>query len=237
MTKKRTIMYNTKTLRGTIFCAPIKYSKEFITSLAGVIDGYLPMLVRDNGVLPGLPTWQLTSPDEKEVLAFNGDKIDLVQVVESEIGEEQITEFASRCKKVFGRILETTGYVCTRIALAPSVIVAEKAAKPTALYNRIFAVRELDGVYLDTSNISQVYRLNKTIGGNDIKINHVSNFRGENELVTIGGINQLRERYIGDFDINTMVNPEYKFSVVDVKEFMDMAPSCFARFYYLYFAD
>jgi len=202
-----------------------------------VIDGYLPMLVRDNGVLPGLPTWQLASPDEKEILAFNGDKIDLVHVVESEIEEERIAAFATRCKIVFGRILETTGYLCTRIALAPSVIVAEKAARPVALYNRVFAVREFDGVSLDTSNISQVYRLNKVIGGNEIKINHVSNFRVENELVTIGGINQLRERYMGDFDINTMVNPEYKFSVSDVMEFFDMAPSCFVKFYNLYFAD
>ena len=208
-----------------------------MTSLAGVIDGYMPMLVRDNGVLPGLPTWQLSSPDEKEILAFNGDKIDYVQIVESEIGEEQIISFASRCKDVFGRILETTGYVCTRIALAPSVIVAEKAARPTAFYNRIFSVRELDGVSLDTSNISQVYRLNKTIGGKEIKVNHVSNFRVENELVSISGINQLRERYMGDFDINTMVNPEYKFSVADVMEFFDIAPSCFVRFYNLYFAD
>ena len=230
-------MYNTKTLRGTIFCAPIKYSRAFITSLAGVIDGYLPMLVRDNGVLPGLPTWQLTSPDEKEMLAFNGDKIDLIQVVESAIGEEQIAAFASRCKYVLGRILETTGYVCTRIALAPSIIVAEKAAKPIDLYNRIFAIRELDGVSLDTSNISQVYRLNKTIGRKEIKINHVSNFRVENELVNIGGINQLRERYMGDFDINTMVNPEYKFSATDVMEFFDMAPSFFVGFYNLYFTD
>jgi hypothetical protein len=230
-------MYNIKTLRGTIFCAPIKYSKEFITSLAGVIDGYLPLLVRDNGALPGLPTWQLTSPNEKEILAFNGDKIDLVQVFESEIGDEIIAAFASRCKDVFRRILETTGYVCTRIALAPSVIVAERAEKPIALYNRIFAVRELDGVTLDTSNISQVYRLNKTIGRNEVRINHVSNFHVENELVTMGGINQLRERYIGDFDINTMVNPEYKFSVADVMEFFDLSPSFFVSFYNLYFVD
>lgn len=230
-------MYNTKTLRGTIFCTPIKYTKEFISSLAGVIDDYIPTLVRDNGMFPGLPTWQLSSPDDKEILAFNGDKIDLVQIVESELGEEQIVNFALRCKIVFGRILETTRYVCTRIALAPSVIIAEKAAKPTALYNRVFAIRELEGVSLDTSNISQVYRLNKIIGGSEIVINHVSNFRVENELVTIGGINQLRERYMGDFDINTMVNPQYKFSVADVMEFYDIAPSWFIKFYNLYFTD
>lgn len=230
-------MYNIKALRGTIFCPPIRYTKEFVASLVQVANGYTPVIVRDNGALPVLPIWQLTSPDDREVLLFNGEKIDLIQAVENQIDDEAIREFAERCKVVFTKILDITGYVCTRIALAPSVIIAEKGARPSALFSKLFAINLFDGVQLDTSNISQVYRINKTIGDKVVKINHVANFRLENELVNINGINQMRERYMGDFDINTMANPQYKFTISNVQEFFDLSPSSFLAFYNLYLGE
>ena len=230
-------MYNIKTLRGTIFCPPIKYTKEFVASLGDLGEGYLPVLVRDNGALPVLPIWQISSPDEKEMILFNGEKIDVVQIVEGEIDDDAIRTFSERCKDLFSRILGTTGYPCTRIALAPSVIVTEKGVNSAPLYNRVFAVREFQHTNMDSSNLSQVYRVNKVIGSNNILVNHVVNFHAESELVTVSNINQIRERYMGDFDINTMVNPAYKFSVDDVKAFFDMATANFAEFYNLYFGE
>lgn len=230
-------MYNIKTLRGTIFCPPIRYTKEFVASLSEVANGYIPVIVRDNGALPVLPIWQLTSPDERELLMFNGEKIDLVQVMESQINDETIRVFAERCKAVFGKILGITGYTCTRIALAPSVIITEKGTRPTALYNKLFAINVFDGAQLDNSNLSQVYRVNKMIGDKEVRINHVGNFHLENELVNINGVNQMRERYMGDFDINTMVNPEYKFSIPYVMEFFDISPALFSTFYNIYLGE
>lgn len=230
-------MYNIKNLRGTIFCPPIRYSKEFVAALTEVANEYIPVIVRDNGALPVLPIWQLSSPDERELILFNGEKIDLVQRVEHEIDDDTIHAFAERSKVVFNKVLGVANVVCTRIALAPSVIVSEKGAKPSALYNKLFSINSFEGTHLDTSNLSQVYRVTKTIREKDVKINYVSNFRLENELVNLNGINQMRERYMGDFDINTMVNPEYKFSVDDVKEFFDLSPAMFASFYNLYFGE
>lgn len=230
-------MYKTKNLRGTIFCPPIKYSKEFVASLDSLCEGYLPVIVRDNGALPVFPIWQLSSPDEKEVILFNGEKIDIVQTIEGEIGDDAILAFSERCKTVFSKILEVTSYPCTRIALAPSVIIAEKGVKSTPLYNRLFRIREFQGANLDTSNLSQVYRVNKVLGTKEIIMNHVVNFHAESELVTIANVNQIRERFMGDFDINTMANPEYRFSIDEVKAFFDFAPSNFTAFYNLYFAE
>ena len=223
-------MYNIKDLRGTIFCPPIRYGKEFVAALSEVANDYIPVIVRDNGALPVLPIWQLSSPDEREMILFNGEKIDLVQRIEHEIDDNAIHAFAERSIVVFSKVLEVANVICTRIALAPSVIITEKGAKPSALYNKLFSINSFEGTKLDTSNLSQVYRVNKTIREKDIKINYVSNFRLENELVNLNGINQMRERYMGDFDINTMVNPEYKFFVDDVKEFFKLSPSMFASF-------
>lgn len=230
-------MYYIKVLRGTIFCPPIRYSKDFVAALSDLSKGYTPVLVRDNNAMPILPVWQLSSPDDKELFLFNGEKIDIVRGFEKEIDDATISAFAERCKVVFSRILEITGFVCTRIALAPSVIIAEKGTRPNALFNRLFSISHFEGANLDTSNLSQVYRINKLIGEKEVKINHVANFHLENELVTINGINQMRERYMGDFDINTMVNPEYKFSIPNVKEFFELSPTSFKAFYNLYFAE
>lgn len=226
-------MYNIKTLRGTIFCPPIKYTKEFVASIGDLCEEYLPVIVRDNGALPVYPIWQLSSPDEKEAILFNGEKIDLVQVIESTVDNDILRNFSDRCKVVFSKILEVTNYSCTRVALAPSVIVTENGVSSASLYNRLFAIYEFQGSRLDSSNLSQVYRLNKNLGAKEIKINHVVNFHADSELV----INQIRERYIGDFDINTMANPEYKFSIDDVNAFFDFASESFTTFYNLYFPE
>ena len=230
-------MYNIKTLRGTIFCSPVKYSKELVIALSDYFEGYLPVIIRDNGGIPGLPVWQLSSPDEKEVLIFNGEKIDLIRLVENVVDNAFIISFSERCKKVFVKLLELINSSCSRMALAPSVIVTEKDVKAPSLYKRLFSIIDFEGVPLDSSNFTQVYRVNKTITDREITINHLSNFQAENELVNMSGINQMRERYIGDFDINTMVNPEYRFSFDDVKSFFDLVPSLFSSFYNLYFSE
>ena len=228
-------MYRIKSLRGTIFCPPIKYTKQFVDTLTITLDGYLPVLIRDSNALPILPMWQMRSPDEKEVLAFNGEKIDLVKTVEAVIDEDQIVAFCERCKVVFGKILEATGFVSTRIALAPSVIVTENEERPIALYNRLFNVKEFGNTQLDTSNVSQVYRVEKALGGFPRIINFVANFKAENELITTANGNQLRMRYMCDFDVNTMPRPDYRFTIAEVNEFFGMAPASFAEFYNAYF--
>lgn len=228
-------MYTIKTLRGTIFCLPVQYSKNFVASLAPIVDGYLPILIRDNNALPIFHVWQLSSPDEKELLAFNGEKIDLISVVESEIDDEQVCAFCERCKVVFSKILELTGNPSTRMALAPTVVITQNGARPTDLYNRLFNIHDFDGVQLDSSNLSQVYRVDKVIGEKNITINFVSNFKAENELITTGNGNQLRVRYVCDFDVNTMPLPQYRFNNTDVEVFFDSAPAYFSGFYNKYF--
>ena len=230
-------MYNIKILRGTIFCPPIKYTRDFVNSLVGVVDDYVPILVRDNNALPIMPTWQLISPDEKDYLAFNGDKIDLIRIVNSIMDDFSLTAFTERCKAVFGKILKVTGNLCTRIALAPTVIITENGNKPTSLYSKIYNINAFQGTPLATSSLSQVFRIDKSIEGKDVKINLVANFHPENEMVNNDGVNQLKEYYLCDFDVNTMVNPNYKFNVAGVNDFFDIAPDCFKLFYSLYLSE
>lgn len=229
-------MYNTKTLRGTIFCAPVKYNKEIVAGLNTVIVDYMPILVRDANILPVIPSWQMISPDETEVLLFNGDKIDLVKNINTEIDDAVIKSFSEHCKTVFVKIMELTGYACTRLALAPSVVISENGTRPDALYERLFGLKEFQNARPDISNVSQVFRVIKSIGGKDIKINHVANFHVENDVVTQNGRNQLRERYLCDFDINTMVSPDYRFGIDEVKEFFSIIPDSYRDYYNLYFA-
>ena len=69
----------------------------------------------------------------------------------------------------------------------------------------------------------------------NVIINFVSNFKAENELITTGNGNQIRVRYLCDFDVNTMPLPQYRFNKADVEVFFDSAPTYFSRFYNKYF--
>ena len=87
---------------------------------------------------------------------------------------------------------------------------------------------------ITVSNVSQVFRVNKVISGKDVVLNHVANFHTVNELVNVNGRNQIRERYLCDFDINTRPYPNYRFDIDEVKEFFSLSASCFSDYYNLY---
>lgn len=227
-------MYNAVSLRCSVFCTPIKYDKTFVAALADVLPNFVPVIIRDNIVLPVPPTWQLNSPDDSETVAFVGDKIDFVKKVNKEINEADIREFILRCQTVFEKIMRASRQSCSRLAFAPSVLVAEDKVVPKELFEKVFAVREYDGSNLATSNFSQVYRVDKTIGSQVVTINHVANFRIEPDVVLYEGRNQMRERYLGDFDINTFANPSYRFEIGDMKSFFELSLSLFKSFYSLY---
>ena len=217
-----------------MFYTPLRYSREFVARLSDVVDGFIPAIVRDPNALPIFQLWQLESPDQKERLAFNGDKIDLLKQVDCELDDAAIVEFTERCKAVFGKIMDVTGInLSPRVALAPTVVVVS----PEALYARLFSAREFNNTPLDTSNLSQVYRVVKNICGKVIKLNHVANFHADSQIINLGAINNVRERYLCDFDINTMADPDNKFDRAGMEEFFTMSAVCFADFYNYYFSE
>ena len=59
-------MYKIKSIRGTIFCNPVKYAKELVVGLSDILKDYLPVLVRDGSLLPILPVWQMMSQTAKK---------------------------------------------------------------------------------------------------------------------------------------------------------------------------
>lgn len=227
-------MYNVKMLRGTIFSAPIQYSKKFVEDLAETVPSYVPVLVRDSGIPPILPVWQLTSPDEKDFLAFTGEKIDFVRVVEGEIGRDDMCAFVSRCNEVFGKVMLVAGNICTRVAFAPSLIVSNHGCKPTALYEKIYKIHSYDGVGLDTSSMNQVYRIKKNIDDQEVAINLLANFYAEEKMMGNSSM-KSESRYICDFDINTSVNPANRFTSDRVAKILEVGLVCFEEFQKLYF--
>lgn len=229
-------MYKVKNIRGTVFCAPIKYSKEFVVGLSEFLNDYMPVLLHDSS-LPFVSAWQLTSPDNKETLLFSAEKIDIIRIIGDSVDNDAIAEFVNHCKLVFGKIMEFTGYACTRVALAPTVFVTENGERPDALYDRLFGIHDFQHTTPAISNVSQVFRVKKNIGGKDVIINHVANFHAENEVINVNGRNQLVETYQCDFDINTLPDPNYRFTVDEVKEFFDLSTTCFEDYYNLYFAE
>ena len=224
-------------LRGTIFCPQIKYTKEFVIELNKFLADYMPVLIVPEGnFLPVSSMWKMVSSDEQDVLLFGGEKVDIIRKVYSSVNQTVIVDFTEYCKLVFEKILQLSGYTSLRLALAPTILITENGERPNSLYDRLFSLREFQHSSPEISNVSQVFRVNKSICGHEVKVNHVANFHLENELVVINGVNQIKEYYLCDFDINTMANCGYKFDINSMKEFFDIAVTSFDDFYNLYFA-
>ena len=222
-------MLNVVSLRGSLFCAPIRYDRGLVSAFSEILTDCVPVIVRDNVI----PSWQLVSSNEKEILAFVGDKIDYVKKLEGELNSDILHDFCHRCQNIFGKIMEISKFPSMRIALAPSLLIADEKK----LNDKVFSIVKFEDVDLATSNFSQVYRIDKEICSKKISINFASNFRVEPEVVIVDGKNQLRDRYLGDFDINTAHNPNYRFGIDDIKEFFQLSSEWFLDFYRLYFSE
>ena len=221
-------------LRGTIFCVPIPFARDFVAEMSDALKDFTPLvIVNAMPVPPFFQTWQLNSPDNREALVFSGDKIDLFQNTEEMPSGEISNSFIDRCKIVFNKIMKLKNCKCSRMALAPTMAVE----KPEKLYERLFKILEFQDAKLDSSNLSQVYHMKKNLLGKEILFNYVVNFRNDTSIVQNAGREQLREKFIADFDINTKQDPQYRFDDSMLNKFFDVAAACFKDFYELYMGE
>ena len=229
-------MYKIIKLRGSIFCPPIKYSKSFVAELVNELHDFTPMLIRDNSMISSIMEWQLISPDNNENLVFSNNKIDFIKNVDYDVKDTKNNEFVERCISIFKKIMEIKKYECTRMALAPTVLISNNNSVNDLkfLFDKIFNIHLFKENELSTSNISQVYRIPENLKEVNIIMNYVVNFHSENTIIIENGKNILREQYMVDFDINTFANPQYRFDIESVMDFYHKSITFFYSFYDAY---
>ena len=91
------------------------------------------------------------------------------------------------------------------------------------------------GSSLDNCNFNNVFRVDVTINGKNIKINFVSVFSDGNKIETKNNVTAIRNCLFFNIDINTLPGVGYKFNLDDVKYFFEnKVVELNSQFYELY---
>lgn len=239
-----TQQFQLEKIRGTIFIPRIPYDWAFVKSLLSTLVDYVPTVygspqVIDNVIYnPG--DWALISSDGSKRLFFQAQKVDFIFSSMGTYTQDRVTEFANSFGEVFEIIMAYQNKSATRLAFAPSFICPQPFMGTKGFLNKIYAESKIsfEGAQLDNCDFSQVFRLNKTIKGQEVLVNFLSKFYNGNVLM----FNEKGESTPSlitkaDFDINTLPQPDLVFSIEATKEFFINAPSYCDSFYNFYFAE
>lgn len=235
--------FNIEGLRGSIFMPQITFSWDFILALKGLLPDYLPSTISGNpqmlrGMLLTPGDWTLTSPDGKNILIFTAQKVDYIVIsTDTTYSQEAIKRFAEQCQKVSGKIMELTGVKANRLAIAPTFKYLGDSTQFKTFINTVYAKNSFKNSGVDNCDFSQVFRVDEEINGTPIKVNYLSKFYTTNAVMVVNGVNTIQEVNMLDFDINTVVSPNYIFDIDAVRDFFNKSAAFCSEFMSWYFKE
>ncbi|MDM8252709.1 hypothetical protein QUW55_14040 [Phocaeicola barnesiae] len=234
-------------IRGTIFISQIQFSWELVHQIQDVLGityipsvniSSAPMFIEGklmNSVM-SQGEWSLTSPDKKQRIIFQSQKIDIIEEFNISYSSELISQFSKKCKSLFSLIISDS-VKCSRIAIAPTFEYTGNKESIIAFANACFNLNKFRDVKMDNCEFSQVFRVKEKISDMDVFFNYLSKFYSINKVISIDGVNQLAEVTMIDFDINSKVNPDIVFDYKAIDDFFDKASTYCGSFLSLYFHE
>ena len=235
-------------IRGTIFVPMIQFSWELVQKLQSSLEDYIPSVntssvpiftdgdgqLMDSVIIaPG--EWSLTSPDKKQQIIFQAQKIDLIREINENYTQDLISMFGKFCQSLFSAITEFSNMKCTRIAIAPMFEYAGNRDSIIAFANNSFNANELKNAKLDNCDFSQVFRIPENISGSIVTLNYLSKFYAINKVASFNGMNQLVEVTRISFDINSKVDPNVIFNLEAIRDFFTKVSGFCEDFLSFYF--
>ncbi len=238
-------------MRGTIFAPQIIYNTDNMTRILGLLnpsEGYVPSIrqqqpslqINNGGITINSPSknpeWELLSSDRKQRIVFGEQKIDIIRQINNNIIGGEESQFTAYCSSIFSLLIEEFNIEATRLAFAPSYVAElSEHSDITHFSNSIFCKKAFMGSSLDNCNFNNVFRVDVTINGKNIKINFVSVFSDGNKIETKNNVTAIRNCLFFNIDINTLPGVGYKFNLDDVKYFFEnKVVELNSQFYELY---
>ncbi len=235
-------------IRGTIFVPMIQFSWELVQRLQSSLKDYIPsvntssvpIFTTGNGqlmdsVIIAPEEWSLTSPDKKQQVVFQAQKIDLIREINEDYSPNLVSVFGKSCQSLFSAITEFSNMKCTRIAIAPMFEYAGSRDSIIAFANNSFKVNEFKNAKLDNCDFSQVFRIPENISGSTVTLNYLSKFYAINKVASFNGMNQLAEVTRIGFDINSKVDPNVIFNLEAIRDFFTKVSGFCEDFLSFYF--
>lgn len=245
-TSKMKSEFNVANLRYTIFTPKVSYSQENLVKLMALFPGYLPTLLQRPipiQVLGNLSVqlenepWQLMSIDKRECICFYDEKIDIIISCDQTMySSKEHNSFNVHALDMMSKIIDGFNFDVYRIAYAPTLLFSdEEKSFVSSFSERVFKINSFQNTSLSNLDFTQVYRLEKRLDDKMFLINHLIRFMSSEHLVRKNNEFSKSDSLTISVDINTYVNPEYKFGRIEVEKFLSESPSWCNDLLNLYF--
>ena len=226
-------------LRASAFLPQIAFGKEIIDALKEELDGFIPSvfsLPNINGLMIEQQSneWMMVTPNRKQKLVFHESKVDFIDESDLSYNIDVITQFSTRCKRIFQTIINTTGFDVSRIAIAPTLRIIKSREEIKTWINTLSNGQLFKEEQLDISDFSQIYRVKEKIAGQEFLMNYLAKFSTERTMVRLNDKNAIVEQYLLDLDINTFADSNYVFDNESVGDFYSQSTNfcqSFIEFY------
>ena len=221
------------TLRGTIFTQRILLDNNTLQKILPLFDDYVVEMipVGPDGPFPAMAfNWSLKSSKDNCRIVFGNAAIDIIKDVNTEQINETISEFSLFCQKSFTNIYSEFGNKVTRMALAPSLKVDfDSEDEFIKLTESIASAKNFKDTPISSLSFTDVYRLDESLSGLNVKLNFLSSFNTTEEL------SAKTKDVVFSADINTFQGTSYNFDNTHLHEFFQKAAGWFADFFKFYF--
>lgn len=239
-------------LRCSIFVPKVSYNTENLEKVLQAFPGFLPSTIQPQVAIPvefvGLPIqinmqngpWQISNNDNKTVISFYDDKIDIViQLDEISYDVDFLEKKSKECCDIFEKIMTTFNFVSVRLAIAPTLKMqfnTKNGNNKKSFLEQIFSLNTFSDVANDTCDFSQVYRINHELNDKTYLVNHLVKFSTDQNAVIQGSTLIVSENLVVSLDVNTFVNPLYSMRIEEIKDFYSQSPSWCDDFLNYYFS-
>lgn len=216
--------------RGTIFVPKfIGYSEDNAANYHGLLDGAkpIPVPVPSPFGVPMQPealqsggNWQLVRGVTR--IVFLPNRIDIIKDWISPRNEKEEKEFLELCSRVFGEILSHEGLTASRVAYAPAFARDKDSTFNDGLvWDCLLTKPNFDSLTPLEVSVVRNFRSKKIIAGKEYDINFRSSFASANHTLMDGTV--ATGSVLVNFDINSIPEKDYAFTLDTLKCFFDTA--------------
>lgn len=231
-------------IRGSLFLPQIEFNWKFVSQLQVLLPEYIPsfvasdtpQVIREMFLTPG--NWMLISPDKKEILAFQAQKIDyIITNVGETYSVDSVRSITDRIKRLFESIIELVDQKSSRLAIAPTFKYMWEDSNLKKFINSVYTNNSFKESCVCNCDFSQVFRVKEKINDKYYILNYLSKFYTLTSPKVDKGVRTFTEFNMLDFDINTFVKTEYSFDKLAVTDFFEKAADLCSAFMQFYFKE
>lgn len=169
--------------------------------------------------------WCLTLAENGQTkqIMFLPNKIDIIAYNDNGFDIEEEQSFVTECNQSFNKIIEELGGTTklTRLAYAPLLILEKEQYPHKGIFDKILNVKSESTDYITDRDVTFTLKREVVISEKNILLNLLHKISDGYQTIQTTGNPTIKEIYMLQLDINTVVEQGYKFEKYDIGSFFD----------------